>query len=99
MDRASRLDDWRTLFRPLPHRNGNSDFHGTAIVQIADADIVALSDAEVRSCWRRVAFSVNTLQEVSGFDAGDIRGTSVEHIQEHPSAFPVYTHIAKTGIY
>ena len=60
---------------------------------------MGLSDAEVRSCWRRAAFSVNALQDVTRFDAGDIRGTSVEHIQEHPFAFPIDTHISKAGVY
>lgn len=59
---------------------------------------MVLTDTEVRSGWRRVAFSVNTLQDVTGFYAGDIRGTSVEHIQKHPSAFPLDTHVAKAGI-
>ena len=62
---------------------------------ICECEGVVLSDAEVRSRWRRVALSVNALQDMAGFDAGDIRWTCFEHVQEHPSVFPVNAHIAQ----
>src|SRR5579871_135150 len=96
---AARLNDRRTLFRPFPHRNSNCDFPDSAVTQVADANIVGLSDAEVWSGWRCVAFSVYALQDVTGFDAGRIGRASLEHIQEHPFMFPVDTHIAKAGVY
>src|SRR5262245_60715664 len=98
MDWTFWLDYRRTLFSPLPHWNSNGDFHGAAVTQFPNADMMVLSDAKVRSGRWCIAFSVNPFQDVTRFDARDIRGASLEHVQEHPFSFAVDTYITKAGI-